>query len=121
MTLLLGVLDVGDSNGHSGESYDAAVDVTNSRVWQFDRSTFTPIQASDPNLWSSTFGHQGMSANQVGSTLSLCRKLVDRGMVPNGYDLCIIPVCWAGTSFATSWSTTGSRNALDGGGSIVHG
>ena len=121
----------GDSNAAIGKfGLNEGTDLAGSRIFTF-RSTWTgagaftgtpTINAADEPL-----DHKGMGSGTlasgtglVGSTVALCRLLRDRGKLPDGFDILIVPAAHAGTAFADYWATTpayvdgvtGGRRAL---------
>jgi hypothetical protein len=105
----------GDSNAGNGKFFDASLDVRDSNVFQIKHDLTTVQIATEP------LDNAGIPARCVGSTLALCRLLSQRGKIPTGYKILIVPCAWAGTAFANYWATTGNRYALDGGGGIGNG
>lgn len=113
----------GDSNALQGK-YGTGVDVAGSGIFQYkhDGTIVAANEAIDNTGINLTDVEvDGSNRIAVGSTVALCRLLRDRGHVPAGYSILIVPAAWAGTAFLNYWATTGSRFALDGGGGLTNG
>jgi hypothetical protein len=117
------VVLAGDSNSCHGKYADeAGIDQAGSGIFQFKHNE-TIVAANEPLDTSGTsLNYDGTGHGAVGSTVALCRLLRDRGKVPAGYSILIVPTAWEGTAFLNFWATTGFRYALDGGyGGVTNG
>lgn len=111
------VILAGDSNGHYGKYADeSGIDLAGDGIFQFKRDGTTAVANEFIDNAGASSNVDSTGHGTVGSTVALCRLLRDRGKVPSGYSILIVPQAWGGTPFAGYWATTGNRYALDGGG-----
>lgn len=110
-SLIIGL--AGDSNGMWGKyRLTDGTDDAGPGINQY-RQNGTVAAANEPldnvNYTLDDVGTDG----QIGSTVALARQLRDNGNVTPGYDILIVPHCFAGSDFANYWSVGGTRLELD--------